>query len=74
MTKLTSDRAELWLVLVHSYKCKTFFMSLRAFLSHKHSYVTYDNLTSFLVKQRERSHLVSEELDGILPPELSHAT
>ena len=32
---------------------------LRACLRHKHSYVTYDNLTSFSVKQREQSPLVS---------------
>ena len=38
--------------------CQPFFVSLRACLRHKHSYVTYDNLTSFSVKQGERGPLV----------------
>ena len=53
------------IIILHSYKCQPFFVSLRACLRHKHSYVTYDNLTSFSVKQRKRSHLVYRREGGI---------
>ena len=42
------------LINVNPFLC----LCVPACLSHKHSYVTYDNLTSFLVKHHEQSPLV----------------